>query len=679
MNARVEKKDGEALIESIVESIGRMLNRKMDAVKCIVNRSEEYSMNFHRNEMLEENFTYYSSKYSIVNDVNLTSLYLPDSIEKMLVDHPDMYRRMYFEEDTHFFNLSINTSYSSVHVPTNVYDRGAEASEFIQWSEILDDVFKQNYQSDPALSWQYFGSNVGVMRHFPSMEWTRNKTNPDTYDCRKRPWYIETATCSKDVVILLDNSGSMTGYRNYIAQLTIKSLLDTFSNSDFVNIYNYSKTVQEIVPCFEDMLVQATPENIKVFNNAVKNLHPDGNADVKIAMAKAFKLLAKYRDLRNCNESTTGCNQAIMLVTDGVAGNATDVFEKYNWFSNDTTATQSPVRVFTYLLGAEVTKVREIQLYACLNRGYYSHVQSLDEVAEEVLKYVNVIAAPLVLQKKDHPPTWTHAFPDTTHKTDNNAGNDEEDNPRMMIAVGVPAYNQSAWDEDGNLTGRPTLLGVAGTDVPLDDLNKLALPYKLGVNGYAFIVSNNGYVLLHPDLRPSYKGNLRLNYNSIDIMEVEQIDQDLPPREPSELIMQLRENLVFSKTGKMLKVPIRFHYDKRRRVSQNFQDFYFAPLPHTPFSLGLVLPHDYGNTWIKVGDEIKRNQHTGKNISDYFVGENWKIHPEWVYCKYHYLEGHEFKTPEIELIHFLHKLNDPNWKWLQQYEPDLINNLEECE
>lgn len=56
-------------------------------------------------------------------------------------------------------------------------------------------------------------------------------------------------------------------------------------------------------------------------------------------------------------------------------------------------------------------------------------------------------------------------------------------------------------NSEANITRRPNLLGVAGTDVPLDDILKLALPYKLGVNGYSFIVSNNGFVLLHPDLR----------------------------------------------------------------------------------------------------------------------------------------------------------------------------------
>lgn len=37
----------------------------------------------------------------------------------------------------------------------------------IQWSEALDNVFVQNYNSDPALSWQYFGSPSGIMRHYP--------------------------------------------------------------------------------------------------------------------------------------------------------------------------------------------------------------------------------------------------------------------------------------------------------------------------------------------------------------------------------------------------------------------------------------------------------------------------------------------------------------------------------
>lgn len=44
---------------------------------------------------------------------------------------------------------------------------GERAASAIEWSENLDQVFVQNYNSDPALSWQFFGSSSGVMRHYP--------------------------------------------------------------------------------------------------------------------------------------------------------------------------------------------------------------------------------------------------------------------------------------------------------------------------------------------------------------------------------------------------------------------------------------------------------------------------------------------------------------------------------
>lgn len=124
-------------------------------------------------------------------------------------------------------------------------------------------------------------------------------------------------------------------------------------------------------------------------------------------------------------------------------------------------------------------------------------------------------------------------------------------------------------------------------------------------------------------------GVLKKNYNSIDFTEVEQFDDTKAAREPGEKLLNLREALVTHEWGKMLNVTVRFHYDKMRRVSLESYNYYYAPLPNTPFSLGLAIPNGYGNTWIKVGDEVKRNLHMGINMSDFFVGENWKVHPEW--------------------------------------------------
>lgn len=103
-----------------------------------------------------------------------------------------------------------------------------------------------------------------------------------------------------------------------------------------------------------------------------------------------------------------------------------------------------------------------------------------------------------------------------------------QDKYKLLTSVSIPVFDRRG--NRDNRTRKANLLGVAGTDVPIDEIRKLTLPYKLGVNGYAFIVSNNGYVILHPDLRPVYKGGLKLNYNSVDLTEVEILDDGRRPR-----------------------------------------------------------------------------------------------------------------------------------------------------
>lgn len=236
-----------------------------------------------------------------------------------------------------------------------------------------------------------------------------------------------------------------------------------------------------------------------------------------------------------------------------------------------------------------------------------------------------------------------------------------------MIAVGVPAFNRT---DDENFNNTAGLLGVASTDVPVDDINRLSLPYKLGVNGYAFVVSNNGYVLFHPDLRPMVSASafgvmtssqneflfvqfhyklhlenistpierhiLKENYNSIEFTEVEQLDgidshtnKSLRPVLGGEALKELRALVMTNTFCSMLNVSVRLHYDKMRRAAEEKYDYYFAPLNWTPFTLGLAIPSTYGQTFIKVGNEIRNNINMGLNISEWFVGENWKVHPDW--------------------------------------------------
>ncbi|XP_057337277.1 voltage-dependent calcium channel subunit alpha-2/delta-3 isoform X3 [Microplitis mediator] len=676
MNARVEDKSGEELIDIISESVGRMLRRKMDAVRCILKVAEDAAEEWN-STAASHNITYVSGKYSPVMDQD------PPVIPSNMRKNASVYREIELNPDSHFYNIPVNTNYSSVHIPTNVYDLLPSVKDAIKWSEALNDVFRQNYRSDPALSWQYFGSMTGILRQYPAMQWrtTQNyDTNaPDLYDCRIRSWYIEAATCSKDMIILVDSSGSMTGMGYTIAKAVVNSILDTLSNNDFVTILHYTNDTDYVVPCFEDKLIQATPENLNTFREYMKELDPLENANLTKAFTQAFEILKTYRETRGCGPETP-CNQLIMLVTDGVASNISEVFDAWNRYDN---GTRIPVRVFTYLLGKEVTKVREIQLMACENRGYYTHVHTQEEAQEQVVKYIPVVARPLVLQGYHHPVVWTHAYTDVSRAKGEDprldAGvfnNTLWQEYRLLTSVSIPVFDRKG--NRNNASKQANLLGVVGTDVPIESIQKLTLPFKLGVNGYAFIVSNNGYVILHPDLRPVSEGRLKLNYNSVDLSEVEILDDGRKPRDPGPEVLKLRQALVDHQYGSMKDVPVKFHYDDNRRVMLEKRDYYYAPLPGTPFGIAVAIPN-YGKTWIKVTSEIEKNRQAGINISDFFASDRWRVHPGWVYCRYHYLEGHEFPNSEAELRYFLWRLEQPGWKWSDQYTAYDISMEEEEE
>lgn len=88
----------------------------------------------------------------------------------------------------------------------------------------------------------------------------------------------------------------------HIGALTAYSILDTFSNNDYVNVLNYSETTDYTVPCFENRLIQATKENIHVFKDAIDRLMPSGKTQLEQALVVAFELLSKvclYNN--NCN------------------------------------------------------------------------------------------------------------------------------------------------------------------------------------------------------------------------------------------------------------------------------------------------------------------------------------------------------------------------------------------
>ncbi|XP_045527355.1 voltage-dependent calcium channel subunit alpha-2/delta-3 isoform X3 [Pieris brassicae] len=723
-SAQIESRDGEKLVQSVADDIRAMMELKISAVKRIVEAAENMAFD-KQDDPVPEDFQFFNSKeMEDLLDDSITTTPEPEfNMENWIVRPPSKNVRLH--QNPHFSNIPVNINFTSVHVPTNVYAWAPEVIKGIHWSEGLDTHFINNYQSDPTLSWQYFGSSTGFMRHYPAMKWRADPV--DIYDCRTRAWYMEAAASPKDVIVLVDRSGSMTGQRRDIAKHVVTNILDTLGNNDFVNVMTFADTVEEIVPCFEDSLVQATLGNIREFKLALENFETMEIANFSAALTRAFDLLEIYRN----NSGGANCNQAIMLVTDGVPYNYKEIFEKYNW-KYDT-----PVRVFTYLIGREVkvADVREVKWMACANRGYYVHLSTLAEVRERVLEHVNVLARPLVLQREKHPVVWTPVYANVTdpkvadylweqreraeqkerfmsQRRDKALFNSEKEQNRrwkitqmkqgqyseignsqyqLMTSVSMPIYdlrhnenitenvliNEAYWvsvtkesvEENGQKEMRiARLLGVAGTDVPLSEIQALMAPYKIGVNGYAFMVTNNGYILIHPDLRPVFQQILKPSYNSVDMIEVELFDDDRSPRNFSKELTALRQDVIDQKTGNKI-MNVKYHMDDMKRVSRGKKHYFWTGISDSPFTLVVTIPENYGRHRITPPptDDIHRLSLTSKNISArQYLSDKWSVHPDWLYCR-HY--ERTFATAEEELLYFLERVAKPGWRWPAKPRP----------
>ncbi|XP_045110032.1 voltage-dependent calcium channel subunit alpha-2/delta-3-like isoform X17 [Portunus trituberculatus] len=690
-DATLQENDGLQLVKEMASDVTNMMKFKVDAVNRIMNVAEEASLDKYKQD---EAVDYFNAK----------RLNPSPDIPQEAIDDKN-YRNLSLLSNSHFDGIPINESVSSVHVPTNVYAKAPDVINAIRWSGRLDRTFKSNYELDPTLSWQYFGSSTGFLRQYPASEWVMDEKDPDLYDARLRSWYIQAASSPKDMVILLDVSGSMTGLRKEIAIHVVLNILETLNENDFVNIFNFSTETTELVSCFNDSLVQANMENIGEFKKALKTIETKEIANFSKALIKAFELLQRSNSKYNKSGQGSQCNQAIMVVTDGAPDNYEKIFSTYNW-------PHFQVRVFTYLIGREEKKKRDLSWMACANKGYFVQVTTLAEVREQVLRYIPVMARPMVMYQEDHHHIWTGVYADIATPVDvlaeiKIASRPEKAFPgrrgapglkegyRLMTSVAVPVFdrkktsnitervlvNESVWVLRKRETKTANLLGVAGTDVPIREIEKLVPPYKLGVNGYSFMVNSNGYVIYHPDLRPVHRESnaefqdiLKPNYNSVDFAEVELTDYENEARaNDSELLemagwrdyySKLRKELVEQNPAERM-MNVKIHLDDMKRVVQRTQKYFAQKISGTPFSLGIAMPDGYGKYKVHGQIELTREiqDRRAGDVMDHFSTGNWSLHPDWVYCEYKYDQHQEDQSPEALIKEFLSRAQKPNWKW----------------
>ena len=86
------------------------------------------------------------------------------------------------------------------------------SNELLESSALGEDSIKRVSQQYPQTSWHYSGfQTTGMYRNWPSIYQCRTEAVcSGCSDARFRGWYAGSASGPKDVVIVIDNSGSMS-------------------------------------------------------------------------------------------------------------------------------------------------------------------------------------------------------------------------------------------------------------------------------------------------------------------------------------------------------------------------------------------------------------------------------------------------------------------------------------
>ncbi|XP_063104976.1 voltage-dependent calcium channel subunit alpha-2/delta-2 isoform X12 [Cavia porcellus] len=509
----VQENEPQKLVEKVAGDIESLLDRKVQALKRLADAAETFQK-AHRwqDNIKEEDIMYYDAKA----DAELDD---PES-EDVERGSKSSALRLDFVEDPNFKN-KVNYSYTAVQIPTDIYKGSTVILNELNWTEALENVFIENRRQDPTLLWQVFGSATGVTRYYPATPWRAPK-KIDLYDVRRRPWYIQGASSPKDMVIIVDVSGSVSGLTLKLMKTSVCEMLDTLSDDDYVNV-------------------------------------------------------------ASSNITRANCNKMIMMFTDGGEDRVQDVFEKYNW-PNRT------VRVFTFSVGQHNYDVTPLQWMACTNKGYYFEIPSIGAIRINTQEYLDVLGRPMVLAGKEAKQVqWTNVYEDALGLG-------------LVVTGTLPVFNLTQ-DGPGEKKNQ-LILGVMGIDVALNDIKRLTPNYTLGANGYVFAIDLNGYVLLHPNLKPQVSQRVTWRVGKPFKMGTPDFLPGLPQttnfREPVTLDFldaeledenkeEIRRSMIDGNKGhKQIRTLVK-SLDERY-IDEVTRNYTWVPIRSTNYSLGLVLP-----------------------------------------------------------------------------------------
>ncbi len=187
----------------------------------------------------------------------------------------------------------------------------------------------------------------------------------------------------RDLVLVLDTSGSMRGPKMEQARKALKYCLDNLGAGDRFGLINFATTVN----CYEDRLLPANAEQVAKAKRWVEELEATGGTAINDALASALELRSKVE----------GRSFTVVFFTDGQPTvGETDVNKIVkNTLSKNTANT----RIFTFGVGDDVNATMLDQI-ADKTRAVSTYVRPAEDIEHKVSGLYSKISNPALTNLK---------------------------------------------------------------------------------------------------------------------------------------------------------------------------------------------------------------------------------------------------------------------------------------
>lgn len=346
----------------------------------------------------------------------------------------------------------------------------------------VGDVFKTNAIGESkygklaeTTSWQYFGGQeTGLFAQYPTT--VKTQCWCDSYDPRYRPWYSAAVTGPKDIILVLDKSGSMkeeveidivneagekekkTVARLQIMKDAASALLNTVTFLDFVQVVVYSHSAQ----AYGTKLIRGTSANKKKLNEYIDKIAAGGSTCGKCGMEKAFDIFEASNNINQGDlQTSAGCERIISFLTDGK-------MNEDKWVSGWMVEKKRKLlgknpHIFTYALGSGASTEIPAQL-ACENQGWFAQVEdgNIEALKHAMIRYFEYFASKIPPGNATLVPRWSEFYMDSSGQG-------------KMSTVTLPVFTT------GNGETKRQFVGVVGIDVLAKDFGSSLDDSKLAV------------------------------------------------------------------------------------------------------------------------------------------------------------------------------------------------------